>query len=106
MAQPKKKKTKPTVDKQPKLHEIDFEGKFDDAVARRERAYREANKRWPLFYVREEPMIYKVTIHADAIHEEVTTSAESEEQAKEQAVYSALQRQMQAATVTVEEVAA
>jgi hypothetical protein len=49
-------------------------------------------------------MIYKVTIHTDAIHEEVMTSAESEDQAREQAVYSALQRQMQAATVTVEEV--
>jgi hypothetical protein len=105
MAKPKPKKQKKPA-RQEMLHEIDFDGKFDDAVARRDRAYREANKRWPLFYVREEPMIYKVTIHADAIHEEVTTSAESEEQAKEQAVYSALQRQMQAATVTVEEVAA
>lgn len=48
-------------------------------------------------------MIYKITIRADAIDEDVTTSAESEEQARERAVYSVLQRQIQAAIVIVEE---
>jgi len=46
-------------------------------------------------------MIYEVTIVAPAINEQVTTEADSEEQAKERAVYSALQRQAAAATVTV-----
>jgi hypothetical protein len=58
-------KPEPKKKKQPKSEpgppwpavtgEIDFRGCFDDAVARRERAYREANARWPLFYVEEEP---------------------------------------------------
>jgi hypothetical protein len=46
-------------------------------------------------------MIYEVTIDAPEIREVVTTSADSEEQAQERAVYSALQRQAKAATVTV-----
>jgi hypothetical protein len=46
-------------------------------------------------------MIYEVSIVAPEIREVVTTSADSEEQAKERAVYSALQRQAKAATVTV-----
>ena len=48
-------------------------------------------------------MIYEVTVQAPAINELVTTEANSEEQAKEQAIYSALQRQAQNATVTVEQ---
>jgi len=48
-------------------------------------------------------MIYEVTIVAPAINELVTTEADSEEEAKERAVYSALQRQVQNATVTVEQ---
>jgi hypothetical protein len=48
-------------------------------------------------------MIYEVTISAPAIREVVVTEADSEQQAKERAVYSALQRQMDAATVTVKE---
>jgi len=47
-------------------------------------------------------MIYEVTIVAPAINETVVTEAASEEQAKERAAYSALQRQIQAATVTTE----
>lgn len=50
-------------------------------------------------------MIYKVTIKAPAINEEVTTAANDPEQARADAVNSALQRQIAAATVTVEEVA-
>jgi hypothetical protein len=48
-------------------------------------------------------MIYEVAIQAPAINEVVTTEADSEEQAKERAVYSALQRQVQNATVVVKE---
>lgn len=48
-------------------------------------------------------MIYTVHVEAPAIDELVTTEADSEQQAKERAVYSALQRQAQAATVTVRE---
>jgi hypothetical protein len=48
-------------------------------------------------------MIYDVHVEAPAINEVITTEAESEEQAKERAVYSALQRQAQNATVTVKE---
>ena len=48
--------------------------------------------------------IYKVTIEAPALNEEVVTSAESEEQARERAIASALQRQADAATVRVVEV--
>jgi hypothetical protein len=48
-------------------------------------------------------MIYKVTIKAPPINEDVTLAAESEEQARELAVASALQRQAAAAEVTVEE---
>jgi hypothetical protein len=46
-------------------------------------------------------MIYSVTIDAPAIYETVVTSADSEEQARERAVASALQRQAAAATITV-----
>jgi hypothetical protein len=46
-------------------------------------------------------MIYEVTIDAPAIREVVTTSADSEEQAKDLALASALQRQAQTAVVTV-----
>jgi hypothetical protein len=46
-------------------------------------------------------MIYTVKITAPGISEEVVTEAESEAQAKERAVYSALQRQFKAATVIV-----
>jgi hypothetical protein len=49
-------------------------------------------------------MIYKVTINAPPINEEVTTAADSAEQAKIDAVNSALQRQIAAAEATVEEV--
>jgi hypothetical protein len=45
--------------------------------------------------------IYEVTIVAPAIHEIVVTPADSEQQAKERAALSALQRQGAAATVTV-----
>jgi hypothetical protein len=48
--------------------------------------------------------IYKVTVQAPAINEEVVTSADSEEQAKERAIASALQRQADSATVRVVEV--
>jgi hypothetical protein len=47
-------------------------------------------------------MIYTVKISAPAIEEEVTTEADSEAQAKERAIYSALQRQFKAAEVTAE----
>lgn len=46
-------------------------------------------------------MVYEVTIQAPGINEKVVTEADSEQQAKERAVYSALQRQCEAATVTV-----
>ena len=48
-------------------------------------------------------MIYEVAIVAPAINELVTTEADNEQQAKERAIYSALQRQAQAAIVTVTE---
>ncbi len=48
-------------------------------------------------------MIYQVEITAPAIDELVVTEADSPEQAKERAIYSALQRQAEAATVTVTE---
>jgi hypothetical protein len=47
--------------------------------------------------------VYTVTISAPAINEEVVVNADSEDQAKERAVYSALQRQADAAQVTVVE---
>lgn len=46
--------------------------------------------------------IYTVTVKAPAINEQIVTEADNEQQAKERAVYSALQRQTQAAEVTVE----
>jgi hypothetical protein len=46
-------------------------------------------------------MIFTVKIIAPQINEEVVTEADSEAQAKERAVYSALQRQFKAAEVTV-----
>jgi hypothetical protein len=46
-------------------------------------------------------MIYQVTLNAPAINEIVTTEADSEEQAIERAVYSALQRMLKAGTATV-----
>jgi hypothetical protein len=46
-------------------------------------------------------MIYKVLINAPAIYEEVILAADSEEEAKALACGSALNRAMQAATVTV-----
>ncbi len=46
-------------------------------------------------------MIYKVHIEAPAINEDVILQAEDEQQAKEAAIYSAVQRQAKAATVTV-----
>jgi hypothetical protein len=45
---------------------------------------------------KESPMIYEVTVQAPAINELVTTEADSEQQAKERAVYSAI-------TVTVKQ---
>jgi len=48
-------------------------------------------------------MIYEVSIKAPAINELVVTEADSPEQARERAIYSALERQFEAATVTVEE---
>jgi hypothetical protein len=49
-------------------------------------------------------MIYEVTINAPAIHEVVTTSADSEEEAIERAVVSALTRWRDKAHVTVRRV--
>ena len=49
-------------------------------------------------------MIYNVSIDAPAIHEDVTTEADNQQQAKERAVYSSLQRQLKAATVSVSEI--
>jgi hypothetical protein len=48
--------------------------------------------------------VYKVWIEAPGISEEVVTSAESAEQAKERAVASALNRQLDTATVRCVEV--
>jgi len=48
-------------------------------------------------------MIYTVRIVAPPIDEIVTTEADSEQQARDRAVYSALARQAEAATVTVHE---
>jgi hypothetical protein len=45
-------------------------------------------------------VIYEVTLAAPAINEVVVTSAESEEQAIERAVYSALQRMLKAGEAT------
>jgi hypothetical protein len=47
--------------------------------------------------------IYTVIVQAPAINEQVVTEADNEQQAKERAIYSALQRQANSATVTVEE---
>ena len=47
--------------------------------------------------------IYNVSVQAPAINAMVVTEADDEQQAKERAIYSALQRQAQNATVTVEE---
>ena len=47
--------------------------------------------------------IYEVSIVAPGIDELVVTEADSPEQAKERAVYSALQRQAEAAVVVVTE---
>jgi len=47
--------------------------------------------------------IYTVTIQAPAIYEEVVTEADNEQQAKERAIYSAMQRQQEAAVVVVTE---
>jgi hypothetical protein len=47
--------------------------------------------------------IYTVTVQAPAINEQIVTEADSEQQARERAIYSALQRQADNATVTVEE---
>lgn len=48
-------------------------------------------------------MIYQVEITAPPIDDLVVTEADSPEQAKERAIYSALQRQAEAAVVTVTE---
>jgi hypothetical protein len=48
--------------------------------------------------------VYQVTIAAPAVNEEVVTSAANEQEAKERAVASALQRQAEAATVRVIEI--
>lgn len=47
--------------------------------------------------------IYTVVVQAPAINEQIVTEADDEQQAKERAAYSALQRQVQNATITVEE---
>jgi len=47
--------------------------------------------------------IYNVSVQAPAINEMVVTEADNEQEAKERAVYSAMQRQAENATVTVEE---
>jgi len=47
--------------------------------------------------------IYNVSVQAPAINEMVVTEADNEQEAKERATYSALQRQIENATVTVEE---
>ena len=48
-------------------------------------------------------MIYDVIVQAPAINEMITTEADSEQQAKERAIYSALERQLEKATVVVKE---
>jgi hypothetical protein len=45
-------------------------------------------------------LIYEVTLDAPQIHEIVTTAADSEEQAIQFAVYSAVQRMLKAGTAT------
>jgi hypothetical protein len=45
-------------------------------------------------------LIYEVQLQAPQIHETVVTSADSEEQAIERAVYSALQRMLKAGEAT------
>ena len=47
--------------------------------------------------------IYTVTVKAPAINEQIVTEADNEQQARERAIYSALQRQADSAAVTVEE---
>jgi len=47
--------------------------------------------------------IYEVTVRAPIVYEIIVTEADDEQQAKERAVYSALQRQMSNATVTAVE---
>jgi len=47
-------------------------------------------------------MIYEVVIQAPEIDEVVHTEAENEQQARERALYSALRRQFEAATIVVE----
>jgi hypothetical protein len=47
-------------------------------------------------------MIYEVVIQAPEIDEVVHTEADSEQQAKERAIFAALKRQFEAATVVVE----
>jgi len=47
--------------------------------------------------------IYTVTISAPEIHEEIVVNADSEQQARDRAVSSALARQAEAAVVVVEE---
>jgi len=47
-------------------------------------------------------MIYEVVIQAPEIDEVLYTEAESEQQARERALYSALKRQFEAATIMVE----
>jgi hypothetical protein len=47
--------------------------------------------------------IYTVIVYAPEINEEIVTEADSEQQACERAAYSALQRQIENATVTAAE---
>jgi len=47
--------------------------------------------------------IYEVTVRAPIVYEVIVTEADNEQQAKDRAVYSALQRQMSNATVVVKE---
>lgn len=47
-------------------------------------------------------MIYEVTIMAPSVNEVITVEADSEQQARERAMYSALQRQFENATITIE----
>jgi hypothetical protein len=56
-------------------------------------------------WAEEGSMIYEVTLQAPAINEVVTTSADSEEQAIERAVASAVQRMLAAGTATTKVVA-
>ncbi len=47
--------------------------------------------------------VYTVIVQAPAINEQIVTEADNEQQAKERAAYSALQRQIENATVTATE---